>query len=238
MTALVKQPAEHLHPTLAFPTLSPVVAVLATTVVARGLVPGAPALTATPLLAAGLVSLTLAGGGDGERYLVTTRVEDELGEQLEQELEVAVIEAAWQLPDGGRPYVSIADFVERFTLDEVVRMTDADGSGRIDRAFLTRKLADAQAEVEAHLVGRYQLPLQVVPPIVALVIGDLARAKLYPRGAPEGVDTAAKTATGYLARIQSGAMPLGIPGPAAASPEQVLIAPGRTRYTDDFGEGY
>lgn len=240
MTTIVKQPAEHLHPTLAFP--SPISAVLATTVAARGLVLGAPALVATPLIAAGLVSMTLAGGGDGERYLVTCRAQSVDGEELEAELEVAVIEAAWSLPDGGRPYVSIADFVDRYTLDEVVKMTDGDGSGRIDRALLTRKLADAQAEVDAHLVGRYTLPLAVVPPIVALIVSDLARAKLYPRGAPEGIDTSVKAATGYLARIQSGAMPLAVPGagapPPAANPEQVLISPGRTRYVDDFGEGY
>lgn len=240
---LVKQPAEQLRVPVAFTSALPIAAASGAVVVtARGLVAGGTALTAAADVAAGVLTLTLAGGADGERYLVSVRATDSAGELVEAELEIAVIEAAWSLPDGGRPYLSIADFIARFGLDEVVKMTDADGSGRIDRAFLTQKLADAQAEVDAHLAGRYLLPLATVPAIVALIVADLARGRLYPRGAPEGVDTAARTAATYLTRIQSGAMPLSIPGadaPASTSSNQdVLIAPGRTHYTDCFGERY
>lgn len=238
LITIVKQPREVLHPAPAFDTLSPIAAVLATTVTARGLVPGAAALIAQASLAAGLATLSLSGGGDGERYLVTIRVRDTQAAELESEIEVAVVEASWSLPDGGVPYLSITDFVKRFTLEEVVRMTDATGAGRIDRELLTGALADAQAIADFHIGARYQVPLATVPPIVATAIGDIARARLYPRGAPEGVADAAKAATRLLERVQSGAAPLaGLPSGTsptveASSEAPVMFVAGRRAYPD------
>ena len=228
LTTLVKQPSETLRPAPAFDTDAPIAAVLGVTVAARGLIPGAAALAAAATLAAGLVTLSLAGGTDGERYLVTVRVSDAAGAELESEVEVAVIDATWALPGGGAPYLLITDFVARFGVDEVVRMTDATGSGRIDRELLTAALADAQAVADFHLGARYRVPLASVPPIVALAIADLARARLYPRGAPDGVAEAAKAATRLLERVQSGAAPLaGLPpgagAPAAEAPSEAPV---------------
>lgn len=240
LTTLVKQPAETLRRVVPFDTAAVIVAPGAVTVAARGLVPGGPILTAMASLLAGQLTVAIAGGADGERYLVTTRAEDAGGETLESELEVAVIDGAWALPDGGAPWLSITDFVDRFGLDEVIRMTDADGSGRIGRELLVRALADAQAIAEAHLAGRYQLPLANVPPIVGLIVADLARNRLYPRGAPDGVADGAKAAQRTLERIQAGQLPLPVAGVAPAeapSAAPIVSAPGRRRYPDGLA-GY
>lgn len=235
--AIVKQPREVLHPALA---VAHPVAVLGCAVASRGLVPAAAPLAAVAAIGDDVVTVTLTGGADGERYLVTVLVRDAAGAEREHELEVAVIDAAWALPDGGAPMLSIAGFVERFGLDEVVRMTDADGSGRVDRALLVQALAAAQALAEAHLAGRYALPLAAVPAVVELAIADLARARLYPRGAPEGVAEAARVATRTLERIAEGRLALGLPAaaqPAAAPTDApVLIAPGPRAYPDGLAD--
>ena len=73
--------------------------------------------------------------------------------------------------------------------------------------------------------------------MVELAIADIARARLYPQGAPDGVAGAAKEAVRTLERIGSGALTLGLAErPAeAASDTPVLIAPGRRVYRDGCG---
>lgn len=236
IATIIKQPGETLRPAVAFSGSASIAAIRGVTVTARGLVPGAAALVASAALAGGVVTLALSGGSDGERYAVTVRAEDAQGQTLESEVEIVLIESVWATPDGGAGWLSIAALVKRFSLDEVVRMTDTDGSGRIDRGLLIGALVDAQAIVEAHIASRYALPLATVPRIVEMAVGDLARARLYPRGAPEGIADQSKAAMALLVRIQKGDATLGLPAaetPAeAASDAPVVIAPGQRAYPD------
>jgi len=236
IATILKQPGETLRPAVAFSGNASIAAIRAVTVTARGLVPGAAALGANATLSGGTVTLALSGGSDGERYAVTVRGDDAQGQTLESEVEVVLIESSWATPDGGAGWLSIAAFVKRFTLDEVVRMTDIDGSGRIDRDLLIGALVDAQAIAEAHIASRYALPLATVPRILEMAVGDIARTRLYPRGAPEGIADQAKAAMALLVRIQKGEATLGVPAavlPAeAVSDAPILIAPGRRAYSD------
>ncbi|MDQ1229278.1 DUF1320 domain-containing protein [Sphingomonas sp. SORGH_AS_0879] len=241
IATITKQPGETLRPAVAFSGNASIAAIRAVTVTARGLVPGAPALVASATVSGGVVTLALSGGGDGERYAVTVRADDLGGQTLESEIEVVVLESSWATPDGGAGWLPIAAFVKRFTLDEVVRMTDLDGSGRIDRDLLVGALVDAQAIAESHIASRYALPLATVPRILEMAVGDLARARLYPRGAPEGIADQAKAAMALLVRIQDGKATLGLPAAAApietASDTPIVIAPGRRAYPDGL-DGY
>ncbi|WP_343526944.1 DUF1320 domain-containing protein [Sphingomonas sp.] len=241
IATIIKQPGETLRPAVAFFGNASIAAIQGVTVIARGLVPGAVALVASATLVGGVVTLALSGGSDGERYAVTIRADDAHGQTLESETEVVLIESTWATPDGGAGWLSIAALVKRFTLDEVVRMTDADGSGRIDRDLLIGALVDAQAIAEAHIASRYALPLATVPRILEMAVGDLARARLYPRGAPEGIADQAKAAMALLVRIQEGKATLGLPAAAvpaeAVSDTPIVIAPGRRAYPtglDDY----
>lgn len=240
LTTLLKQPGETLLPTASFATTAPIAAVVDVAVAARGLVPGAPALTATAAIVAGSATVEIAGGGDGERYVVTIRVRDAEDQELESELDVAVVEASWALPDGGAPYLSIVEFVKKFGFDEVVRMTDESGTGRIDRDLLVGALGDAQAIVEGYLASRYALPLTTVPALVSLAIADIARARLYPRGAPDGVAANATSAEKRMQSVQAGTTPLPVTGtspPEATTSAPVVFVAGRRRYPDGL-EGY
>lgn len=239
MIVRLKQPGEALRVRVAI--ASPI-RVEALTVDARpGPAAGFQAVPAILPGAAGAVDLLASGGNDGVRYLVTLRIATADGETVEREVEIAVVDGAWAMPDGGAPYLSIADFVGAVGFEEVLAQTD-DGSGRIDRTLLIRALVAAQAEVDAHLAGRYALPIATpVPPLLETLIADRARQRLYPRGAPDGVAEAGKAALRMLERIQSGALPLGVPAASAPPAAEVTDAPvvfvaGRRAYPDGLAD--
>lgn len=240
---ILKQPDEVLQRQVRFAALSAVASLGAVTVTARGLVTGAAALTAVPTLAGGAVSLSIAGGSDGERYLVAVRAQDAAGASEEAELDIAVIDGAWAMPDGGTAYLTIAEFVDRVGLPEVISLTDGTGEGRIDRAMLVKKLIDAQSIVDSHLAGRYLVPLTNPPLIVQKYVTDLALAALYPGGAPDGVAEERKQTLRALERIQAGTatIPAETPPAPAVNEQPVLISPGQRAYPDGlagFGHSF
>jgi phage gp36-like protein len=234
MQALVKQPSEVLKPEILFAGAGQLVQVVNVTTKPQGLVAGSAPLIALGAIVGAALVVTLTGGTDGERYLVTATAQDNEGQQLESELEVAVIDGEWTTPEGGSGYLSIKEFVDRFGLEEVVRMTDLDGSGRIDRAYLVNALSDAQALAEINIAAAYAVPLVEVPAIVKTAIADTARARLYPRGAPDGVDGAAKAANRILERISKGELQLPSQQPIAqaATSSPILVRPGARQYPD------
>lgn len=202
MKQIVKQPADIMRLPMEFGGVSTISALVDIVVEARGHVQGAAALVAQASIFAGALTLEIREGGAGERYLVSVTVDDADGARAQEEVEVAVLDLAWAMPDGGAPMLSIAEFVQRFGLDETVRMTDERGDGRIGKDLLVGALTAAQAIVQAALSSRYTLPLTDVPEIVKVWIGDIARARLYPNGAPEGIDGPAKEARRSLERIE------------------------------------
>lgn len=236
---IMKQPGEVVRRPVRFAALAVATALGIVTVVPRGLVTGAVALVATPTLNAGAVTVALTGGSDGERYLVTVQAQGADGTVAEAELDVAVMDGAWAMPDGGAPYLTIAEFVDRVGLPEVIALTDGTGEGRIDRAMLINKLVDAQSTVDAHFAGRYVVPLVDPPIIVKKFVAELALAALYPSGAPDGVAEQAKQSLRMLERIQSGQMqiPAATPPAAAVAEAPILISPGSRAYPDGLA-GY
>lgn len=219
MKLIVKQPVEVSRLPMEFGGIATISALVGIEVADRGLVSGAQLVEVEGQLFSGALTLVVEGGTAGERYLVTVTVDDATGARVQEEVEVVVLDLAWAMPDGGAPMLTIAEFVDRFGLDETVRMTDERGDGRIGKDLLVGALISAQAKVEAPLTSRYALPLVDVPQIVKVWIGDIARASLYPNGAPEGIDGPAKLALRALERIEDGKSSL--PGvPAAAAPTE------------------
>lgn len=73
------------------------------------------------------------------------------------------------------PYATQQQLIDKFGVTMLVHLTDRGPvpTGLIDAAVVARVLADADAEIDGYLAGRYALPMAVVPPVVtnlALVI--------------------------------------------------------------------
>lgn len=159
---------------------------------------------------AGHVDVTLTGGSEGERYAVTFSMQDE-GGQVSETVDVLVITSDWEMPDGQPGWLTIGDFAMKFGTDETITATD-NGSGTIDRNYLIGALQDAQAEVEVNLASAGYAFGSAVPVIVKTIIADLARARLYPRGLPDGVADQAKIQRRFLERLTSGQVRLPVAG--------------------------
>jgi len=235
MQSLIKQPSEQLKKGLAFDTSAAIMSIIDVSAAKRGLVTGSAGLVVAGELVAGIMFVTMSGGTDGERYLITGKAEDADGQDLEAELEVAVIEGAWSTPDGGDGYLTIDAFVRKFGIDEVVRMTDVSGTGRIDRDLLINALSDFQAIADSYIGARFAVPLADAPELVKTIVADGARARLYPNGAPEGVADAAKAALKLLDQISKGQLPLPsltAQAPAPDTPTPIAVSPGSRQYPD------
>jgi phage gp36-like protein len=130
-------------------------------------------------------------------------------------------------------YCTRQDLIDRFGEDELVQLTDRQGSGIIDDATLTRAIADADDEINAWLSGRYALPLAVVPSALARVACDIARYYLYDDAMIDLVENRYKQAIEWLKAVGSGRINLVTTNDAAAGPLSgpVVQAPAQT-FTD------
>lgn len=140
------------------------------------------------------------------------------------------------------PYATTQDLIDRFGEEELLQLADRDGDGVIDAAVVERAAADADAEIEGYLVGRYALPLESVPPVLSRIACDMARYHLYDDLATETVRTRYEDARRLLESIAAGKVQLGLPAsagaaPVSGSPEVDSDAPARV-FTRDSLEGF
>ncbi len=127
-------------------------------------------------------------------------------------------------------YATPQSLIDRFGQSELDQVADI-GAGVADAARVAQALGDADAEIDAALLGRYALPLATVPDLLERIACDLAREFLYKDQPPEAVSEAAKRARALLAQIAAGKMRLDA-APADAGQAVtglVEIVSGRTR---------
>lgn len=101
----------------------------------------------------------------------------------------------------------------------------------------------AEELVDAHLRGRYVLPLETVPTVLRDAVVTLARQWLYgrrPEGAfPEAVKDSGKAAIKLLESIRDGKVTLGLPsGQAAPEPGEIRVRARRKQFDDDRWKDY
>ncbi len=72
-------------------------------------------------------------------------------------------------------YCTQAQMIERFGETLVAQLTDRGQHGAIDEAVLDAAIADASAEIDMYLAGRYELPLSSVPLTLARLACVLTR---------------------------------------------------------------
>ncbi len=109
------------------------------------------------------------------------------------------------------PYATSAQLTARFGEDELVSLTDRDGTaGTIVAAVLDVALTDASALINGYLAGRYTLPLATPPAMLERLCCDIARYGLYDNGASEQVSKRFDDSVRFLEMVAAGKITLGI----------------------------
>ncbi len=132
-------------------------------------------------------------------------------------------------------YATKQDMIDRFKELELIQLTNevVEPATVIDDTVLGRVLADADAEIDVYLVGRYALPLASVPAMLTSLACDMARYKLYDDRATEQVAKRYDDAVKLLRLIAKGDVSLGptggtkapeIGGPTAQANDRVFSA--------------
>lgn len=85
------------------------------------------------------------------------------------------------------PYTTAEELRTRYGAREIDALADPLRSGTPDDEIVGRAIADAGALIDAHLAGRYSLPLASVPEVLATIACDVARFKLWHHDAPQEV---------------------------------------------------
>lgn len=113
-------------------------------------------------------------------------------------------------------YATPADLIKRFGEKEAIALSDRELTGILDEAVLTGALEQAAAEIDGYLGGRYALPLDPVPRILAGYACDIARYRLCGTGGvvvTEEIRDRYKDAVRFLEWAAQGKVSLGgMPG--------------------------
>ncbi len=102
-------------------------------------------------------------------------------------------------------YYTQADYTARWGDQELVRVTDEDGTGQPDPFTFEQAAADASATVDSYLAGRYPLPLaEPFPRILKAMAGALVRELLHTQFPTETVTREADRARAQLRDLSTG----------------------------------
>lgn len=107
-------------------------------------------------------------------------------------------------------YCTSQDMQDRYGIEELIQLTDRPDpqtraySGVINTTVLDRAIADASAEVDGFLAGRYSTPLDPVPAALVRYACDMARYYLYADQPTENVRKRYEDARSYLLKMAKG----------------------------------
>ena len=107
-------------------------------------------------------------------------------------------------------YATQADLEVRFKQQELIELTDEANLGVIDAAAIAVALADADAEINGYLAGRYSLPLSQTSPELVRLACDITRYKLFDTRATDQVKARYDDAIKKLRDVSGGKASLGI----------------------------
>ena len=111
-------------------------------------------------------------------------------------------------------YSTDDDIIDAVGEDTVRRLTDDDQTGSIDTGVLASVREDACEIVNAYVRGRYELPFDAAPKLLAIAETALVVERLYRRrpsaDTPKSVSDAAEKAMRKLRRLSEGKLTLGL----------------------------
>lgn len=118
------------------------------------------------------------------------------------------------------PYATQDDLIQRFGYEELIQLTDRAQIGQIDRAAVSKALADAHSKIESYLAARYAVPVTPAPDLLEGLACDIARFHLHGKAADEAVRQAYEDALRVLKDLADGRAVLvgAAPAPSGAVP--------------------
>ncbi|WP_396331018.1 gp436 family protein [Burkholderia anthina] len=108
-------------------------------------------------------------------------------------------------------YATVDFMTKRFGQREVIALSDREQTGEADSTVLADALDEATAEIDTYLGGRYALPIDPQPKMLAGVCCDIARYRLCGGETvmTEEIDKRYKAAIAFLKLVASGDVTLG-----------------------------
>ncbi|WP_321821211.1 MULTISPECIES: DUF1320 domain-containing protein [unclassified Burkholderia] len=108
-------------------------------------------------------------------------------------------------------YATVEFMTKRFGQREVIALSDREQTGEVDSTVLADALDEASAEIDTYLAGRYALPLDPQPKMLAGICCDIARYRLCGGETvmTEEIDKRYKAAIAFLKLVASGDVTLG-----------------------------
>lgn len=126
-------------------------------------------------------------------------------------------------------YATQSALETRFGAAEILQLTDREGLGIVDVGVLAGALAEADAEINAYLVGHYVLPLATVPAILGRLACDIARYRLASDNPLEEVRKRYEDARRLLEALAAGRVTLDLPTTSQSVGGLVEMVSGRGR---------
>jgi len=108
-------------------------------------------------------------------------------------------------------YCQQTDLLNEITSDDLTAITDDAGAGQPSAGVITDAIADADAEIDAYLGTRYDVPLTYVPAIVKKWSVTIAIYNLYARrrGAPSDRKERYQNVIRALEQVSKGFLTIG-----------------------------
>jgi len=138
-------------------------------------------------------------------------------------------------------YCTQDDLLKMMDEAELIQATDDDGAGIIDAAKVTQAIAQADAEIDGYLGGRYSVPLSPVPAVLVHLSVDMAIYHILSRrlGAPESRRDRYKNAVAFFKSVAKGDVSLGMNDPDGTGSDNRPEFEGPTRiFSRDSMAGY
>jgi phage gp36-like protein len=131
------------------------------------------------------------------------------------------------------------DLLEEISEEELVQLTDDEGTGVIDPTKVTRAIDNADAEIDGYLAVRHSVPLSSTPTLIRGLSVAIAIYILYTRrdhaDVPESRKDRYRNAVKTLQSVSKGAVKLGIATTPATDADDVQYdSPDRTFNNDNL----
>jgi len=139
-------------------------------------------------------------------------------------------------------YATLQQLTDRYGERMLINLTDRGdvATDTIDTDAVDRAIADTQAVIDGYLAGRYALPLESVPDLVADLAQAIAIYKLHVVATDPKIETDYKDAIKALEKIASGMITLEVAGvePAGSGSSGVQVTDRDRPMTADNLKGF